>query len=158
MALTLPSSLSLINLNDTKTSKTSDEFLPNMVSFNKPSTSRLRVRSSMHEAHLSHDKSMHSEGWKNEQKEEQFHTLPAPHVENGSRVPIFVMLPLDTINMKGKLNKPKAMNASLMALKSGGISVVEENGPGRYNWDGYAELVKMVQSHGLKLQVVMSCQ
>ncbi|MCF8706242.1 family 14 glycosylhydrolase, partial [Corynebacterium sp. MC-25] len=31
-----------------------------------------------------------------------------------------------------------------------------KDGPLKYNWEGYAELVQMVQKHGLKLQVVMS--
>ncbi|RVW40639.1 Beta-amylase 3, chloroplastic [Vitis vinifera] len=57
------------------------------------------------------------------------------------------------------------MNASLMALKSAGVEgvmvdawwgLVEKDGPMKYNWEGYAELVQMVQRHGLKLQVVMS--
>jgi len=75
------------------------------------------------------------------------------------------MLPLDTVTVGGSLSKPKAMNASLMALKSAGVEgvmvdawwgLVEKDGPLTYNWDGYAKLVQMVQKHGLKLQVVMS--
>jgi beta-amylase len=75
------------------------------------------------------------------------------------------MLPLDTITIGGNLNKPRAMNASLMALRSAGVEgvmvdawwgLVEKDGPLKYNWEGYAELVQMVQKHGLKLQVVMS--
>ncbi|GKE39657.1 beta-amylase 3, chloroplastic, partial [Tanacetum coccineum] len=34
--------------------------------------------------------------------------------------------------------------------------LVEKDGPMKYNWDGYVELVHMVQKHGLKLQAVMS--
>ncbi|KAM7489331.1 hypothetical protein LguiB_026815 [Lonicera macranthoides] len=34
--------------------------------------------------------------------------------------------------------------------------LVEKEGPLKYNWEGYAELVKMVEKHGLKIQVVMS--
>lgn len=84
----------------------------------------------------------------------------------GRRVPVFVMLPLDAVTMGGdSVNKARAMNASLMALKSAGVEgvmvdawwgLVEKDGPIDYNWDGYAELVKMVHKHGLKLQVVMS--
>ena len=57
------------------------------------------------------------------------------------------------------------MNASLMALKTAGVEgvmvdvwwgLVEKDGPLKYNWDGYVELVQMVQKHGLKLQAVMS--
>ncbi|KAF2308352.1 hypothetical protein GH714_000148 [Hevea brasiliensis] len=56
------------------------------------------------------------------------------------------------------------MNASLMALNSASVGVmvdawwglVEKDGPLKYNWEGYAELVQMVQKYGLKLQVFMS--
>ncbi|KAE8708194.1 Beta-amylase 3 [Hibiscus syriacus] len=34
--------------------------------------------------------------------------------------------------------------------------LVERDGSLNYNWEGYAELVKMVEKHGLKLQVVLS--
>ena len=52
-----------------------------------------------------------------------------------------------------------------MALRSAGVEgvmvdvwwgLVEKDGPLRYNWDSYAELVKMVARHGLRLQMVMS--
>nr|GEX60183.1 beta-amylase 3, chloroplastic [Tanacetum cinerariifolium] len=75
------------------------------------------------------------------------------------------MLPLDTVTISGHVNKPKAMSVSLMALKNAGVEgvmvdvwwgLVEKDGPMKYNWDGYVELVHMVQKHGLKLQAVMS--
>ncbi|PRQ18565.1 putative beta-amylase [Rosa chinensis] len=56
------------------------------------------------------------------------------------------------------------MNASLMALKNAGVEgvmvdawwgLVEKDGPSKYHWEGYAELVNLVQKHGLKIQVVM---
>uniref|UniRef100_A0A6N2MVL7 Beta-amylase n=1 Tax=Salix viminalis TaxID=40686 RepID=A0A6N2MVL7_SALVM len=97
---------------------------------------------------------------------ENLHAISSPHGgDAGSSVPVFVMLPLDTVTIGGSLNKPKAMNASLMALRSAGVEgvmvdawwgLVEKDGPFKYNWEGYAELVQMVQKHGLKLQVVMS--
>lgn len=108
-----------------------------------------------------------TEGCRNE-KLEKLHTLSGVHHNNNkddSKVPVFVMLPLDTVTHGGHLNKPRAMNASLMALKSAGVEgvmvdawwgLVEKDGPLKYNWEGYAELVQMVQRHGLKLQVVMS--
>lgn len=80
-------------------------------------------------------------------------------------VPVFVMLPLDTVKVGGGLNRRKAMNASLMALKSArveGIMVdvwwglVEKDGPGAYNWAGYKELMDMCGRIGLKVQAVMS--
>ncbi|MCD9558529.1 Beta-amylase 3, chloroplastic [Datura stramonium] len=97
------------------------------------------------------------------EEREKLHGLTtSTHSKNS---PVFVMLPLDTIAIGGNLNKPRAMNASLMALKSAGVEgvmvdcwwgLVEKDGPLKYNWEGYDELVKMVQENGLKLQVVMS--
>lgn len=103
-----------------------------------------------------------------EMRKELLHALPSiAHSCNNkdSKVPVFVMLPLDTVTHGGHLNKPRAMNASLMALKKAGVEgvmvdawwgLVEKDGPSKYNWDGYAELVNLVQKHGLKIQVVMS--
>ncbi|XP_059275816.1 beta-amylase 3, chloroplastic-like [Lycium ferocissimum] len=167
MTLTFQSSTSFINLKETKGVKTPDDFL-GMVSFaqsTKPSC-RLITKSSMQEAQLSHEKIMVNpmEVRKNE-KREKLHELTTTHSNSSTKVPVFVMLPLDTMTMGGKLNKPRAMNASLMALKSSGAEgvmvdawwgLVEKDGPLKYNWEGYAELVKMCQEHGLKLQVVMS--
>lgn len=165
MPLTLPSSTSFINLKDCSTKRTADDF-SGIVCFAqiKPSC-RLRAKSSMQETQPWRDQTLSPlEGRKNEQRE-KFHGLAAPHSPNGSRVPVFVMLPLDTISIGGNVNKPRAMNASLMALKSAGVEgvmvdawwgLVEKDGPMKYNWDGYVELLKMVERHGLKLQVVMS--
>ncbi|KAJ3681784.1 hypothetical protein LUZ60_014357 [Juncus effusus] len=92
------------------------------------------------------------------------------HGSNGStRVPIYVMLPLDTI-LKGNdgksiVNRARALNASMMALRSAGVEgimvdvwwgLVERDGPMRYDWEGYAELVRMAERNGLKMQMVMS--
>lgn len=120
---------------------------------------------SMQDAQLSsHGKVSIAEG-RNSENREKLHGLTISHNENDSRVPVFVMLPLDTITLGGNLNKQRAMNASLMALKSAGVEgvmvdawwgLVEKDGPLKYNWEGYAELVQMVEKHGLKLQVVMS--
>ncbi|KAG0550190.1 hypothetical protein BDA96_01G318000 [Sorghum bicolor] len=52
-----------------------------------------------------------------------------------------------------------------MALRGAGVEgvmvdvwwgVVERDGPGRYDWEAYAELVRMVERAGLRLQAVMS--
>ncbi|KAL5551265.1 hypothetical protein UlMin_001441 [Ulmus minor] len=166
MALTLRSSTSFINQKETKGLKTPDDLSSGSVSFaqTKPSC-RLRTRSSMQEAtQISHERAFTSEGGRS--SSEKFHPLSGPHsAGNDSRVPVFVMLPLDTVTHGGNLNKPRAMNASLMALKSAGVEgvmvdawwgLVEKDGPLEYNWEGYAELVQMVERHGLKLQVVMS--
>lgn len=166
MALTLRSSTSFINLNDNRNSKTPNDFT-SMVGFPqmKPSF-QLRVKNSTKEAQFSpvERTSTFSEGRKGEQRE-KLHGMAGPHSHNGPRVPVFVMLPLDTVSVGGNLNKPRAMFASLMALKSAGVDgvmvdawwgLVEKDGPMKYNWEGYAELINMVGKLGLKLQVVMS--
>eukprot|EP00271_Cylindrocystis_brebissonii_P010045 TRINITY_DN25_c4_g1_i1.p1 TRINITY_DN25_c4_g1~~TRINITY_DN25_c4_g1_i1.p1 ORF type:complete len:829 (-),score=196.44 TRINITY_DN25_c4_g1_i1:1229-3715(-) len=80
-------------------------------------------------------------------------------------VPVYVMLPLDSVTPAGTINRPRAFLASLLALKSAGVEgvmmdiwwgIVEREGPGRYQWGAYAELLKAVQGAGLKLQAVMS--
>ncbi|KAJ6794586.1 beta-amylase [Iris pallida] len=86
--------------------------------------------------------------------------------EGKGGVPVFVMLPLDTVRSDGKgLNRRKAMGASLQALRSAGVEgvmvdvwwgLVERENPGEYNWSGYAELMEMARKIGLKVQAVMS--
>nr|GMD37669.1 beta-amylase 3, chloroplastic [Ipomoea batatas] len=164
MALTLRSSTSFINLKEIKGVKNPDDF-PSTVCFSQFKRSchhGLRAKCSMQEAA---QLSQPLEGRVNE-KRERLHGLAANQSHSSSsRVPVFIMLPLDTITMGGNLNKPRSMNASLMALRSAGVEgvmvdawwgLVEKDGPLKYNWEGYAALVKMVQEHGLKLQVVMS--
>jgi beta-amylase len=125
----------------------------------------LKAKSSMQETHFTTDNN--NSAVKKDKKWEKIHTSSVTHNHDGdsNRVPVFVMLPLDTVTMGGKLNKARAMNASLMALKSAGVEgvmvdawwgLVEKDGPMKYNWEAYAELVQMVQKHGLKLQIVMS--
>ncbi|KAH9317109.1 hypothetical protein KI387_018878 [Taxus chinensis] len=105
--------------------------------------------------------------YKIESDEKSVHESPRERSHDSSvkGVPVFVMLPLDTVNFNGSLNRKKAMNASLMALKSAGVrgvmvdvwwGLVEKEGPRHYNWGGYKDLVDMVTKHGLKLQAVMS--
>ncbi|CAJ1928793.1 unnamed protein product [Sphenostylis stenocarpa] len=121
----------------------------------------------MQQRHVTGDNNnFNSEVMMTKEKREKLHAPLVVHSHNDSmRVPVFVMLPLDTVTMGGTLNKQRALNASLMALKSAGVEgvmvdawwgLVEKVGPLKYNWEGYAELVQMVQRHGLKLQVVMS--
>ncbi|XP_043706609.1 beta-amylase 1, chloroplastic-like [Telopea speciosissima] len=83
----------------------------------------------------------------------------------GKGVPVYVMMPLDTVTMKNGLNRKKAMNASMQALKSAGVEgvmvdvwwgLVERDSPASYNWGGYTELLEMAKKHGLKVQAVMS--
>lgn len=83
----------------------------------------------------------------------------------GKGVPVYVMMPLDSVTMNNTVNRRKAMNASLQALKSAGVEgvmmdvwwgLVERDSPGSYKWGGYAELLEMAKKHGLKVQAVMS--
>ncbi|NP_001234556.2 beta-amylase [Solanum lycopersicum] len=85
--------------------------------------------------------------------------------EKEKGVPVFVMMPLDSVKTDHTVNRKKAMNASLQALKSAGVEgimmdvwwgLVERDAPGEYNWGGYAELMEMAKKHGLKVQAVMS--
>ncbi|KAG6407534.1 hypothetical protein SASPL_130526 [Salvia splendens] len=163
MALTLHSSTSFIKSKDNRSSRASDEFT-SAVSFTqmKPPSSQHRA---MHVAQLSPAEGISSRSEEMNDLVEKLHGMTAPHSHSNSRVPVFVMLPLDTVSVGGNLNKPRAMLASLMALKTSGVEgvmvdvwwgLVEKDGPQKYNWEGYAELMNMVKKVGLKLQVVMS--
>ncbi|KAK7295927.1 hypothetical protein VNO77_51109 [Canavalia gladiata] len=83
----------------------------------------------------------------------------------GKGVPVFVMMPLDSVTAGNTVNRKKAMNAAMAALKSAGVEgvmmdvwwgLVEREKPGEYNWGGYVELMEMAKKHGLKVQAVMS--
>lgn len=162
MALTLRSS-SFVNPKDTKTHKTPDDFTGSISYMQFRPACGLRARNSRHETQVSHE----NESLLSNQRDfegERLHALSGG-LKIGSSVPVFVMLPLDTVSIWGSLNKPRALNASLMALKSAGVEgvmvdawwgLVEKDGPLKYNWEGYVELVNMVEKHGLKVQVVMS--
>ncbi|CAN1150308.1 Beta-amylase 1, chloroplastic [Linum perenne] len=85
--------------------------------------------------------------------------------DSGNGVPVFVMMPLDSVTMNNSMNRKKAMNVSLQALKSAGVEgimidvwwgLVEREAPGVYNWGGYSDLLEMAKRHGLKVQAVMS--
>ncbi|KAL3689467.1 hypothetical protein R1sor_015776 [Riccia sorocarpa] len=78
-----------------------------------------------------------------------------------NRVPVYVVIPADTITSSNKVNRARALQASLKALKMIGVDGVllhvwwgnvEEEGPQRYNWSAYLTVVKMVNAAGLKLQ------
>ncbi|GAB2230313.1 hypothetical protein Droror1_Dr00014574 [Drosera rotundifolia] len=164
MTLTLRSLTPFTSLRQLHTNKQLDDF-PKIICLTqtRPLRRSLVLRSIVKASYSNETTSIFDEG-KSETRE-RFHHLKAPLVEEGKRVPVFVMLPLDTITIGGGVNKPRAMNASLKALKSAGVEgvmvdawwgLVEKDGPLSYNWDGYAELVQMVQRTGLKLQVVMS--
>ncbi|KAL0322615.1 UNVERIFIED_CONTAM: Beta-amylase 1, chloroplastic [Sesamum angustifolium] len=85
--------------------------------------------------------------------------------EKQNGVPVYVMMPLDSVTWNHTVNRKKAMNASLQALRSAGVEgimmdvwwgLVEGEKPGEYNWAGYSELLEMARKHGLKVQAVMS--
>merc|ERR1711977_184824 len=88
------------------------------------------------------------------------------------KVPVYVMLPLDTVwrqEVGGVYNPvlktPKALNECLQRLKAAGVTgvmvdvwwgMVEADAPGKYNFDAYLELLRMAALNGLKVQAVMS--
>jgi hypothetical protein len=77
-------------------------------------------------------------------------------------VPLFVMLPLDTVSPSTRrLADPEGLYESLVELKRAGCDgvmgdvwwgLVEAEGPMEYNWTGYAQLIEMVEAVGLKFQ------
>lgn len=94
----------------------------------------------------------------------EYNELKGAH-DKGEGVPVYVMMPLDSVTMNHSVNRKKAINASLQALKSAGVEgimmdvwwgLVEGDAPGAYNWGGYKELMEMAKKHGLKVQAVMS--
>lgn len=97
------------------------------------------------------------------EKEHVTGAKPGKGKENG--VPVYVMMPLDSVTMGNGVNRKKAVNAAMAALKSAGVEgimmdvwwgLVERERPGEYNWGGYNELIEMAKKHGLKVQAVMS--
>jgi beta-amylase len=98
--------------------------------------------------------------------DEAEHADVAAELRSKAGVPVFVMMPLDTVRKDGNsLNRRKAVEASLAALKSAGVEgimvdvwwgIAEADGPGQYNFNGYMELMEMARKTGLKVQAVMS--
>ncbi|GMH28394.1 hypothetical protein Nepgr_030237 [Nepenthes gracilis] len=100
-----------------------------------------------------------------EQESAEYKTWGGAENNDGQGVPVYVMMPLDSVTMNNTVNRRKAMNVSLQALKSAGVEgvmldvwwgLVERDAPGVYNWGGYIELLEMAKKHGLKVQAVMS--
>ncbi|XP_058086026.1 beta-amylase 3, chloroplastic-like [Magnolia sinica] len=162
MALTLGSSSSaFINIKDSKTHKSTEDFISGAVAYVplKP-TCHLSATNSSSVMYVSQDNAT----LRSDDYLERLHAVSGG-CKGGFGVPVFVMLPLDTVSMGGSLKQGRALNASLMALKSAGVEgvmvdvwwgLVEKDGPLNYKWGPYVDLVQMVQKHGLKLQVVMS--
>eukprot|EP00899_Mesostigma_viride_P022903 jgi/Mesvir1/3798/Mv02824-RA.1 len=80
-------------------------------------------------------------------------------------VPMYVMLPLDTVTIVNTLNHVKALNAGLRALKMIGVrgvmvdvwwGIVEADRPKHYDWSAYKALMRLIKAAGLRVQAVMS--
>ncbi|KAL0305597.1 UNVERIFIED_CONTAM: Beta-amylase 2, chloroplastic [Sesamum radiatum] len=80
-------------------------------------------------------------------------------------IPVYVMLPLGTINSECELVDPDSLVNQLKMLKSINVDgvmvdcwwgIVEARGPRQYNWGGYKKLFQIVRELKFKLQVVMS--
>lgn len=88
-------------------------------------------------------------------------------------VPVYVMLPLDTVWLVDRglspcepvLLREKAMEVGLEMLRAAGVEgvmvdvwwgIVEHEGPQRYDFSAYRRLFEQVASKGLKVQAVMS--
>ena len=74
------------------------------------------------------------------------------------------MLPLDTVTTENTLKDPSGLKSNLTQLKNIGVDGVNtdtwwglvEQAPKSYNFSGYLQLVQLVQSVGLKVQMTMS--
>ncbi|CAL0323902.1 unnamed protein product [Lupinus luteus] len=84
----------------------------------------------------------------------------------GNGVPVYVMMPLDSVTARNTVNRKRTTEVTLMALKSAGVEgvmmdvwwgLVEREAPGEYNWGGYTELMEMAKKHGLKKEETSLC-
>jgi beta-amylase len=89
----------------------------------------------------------------------------APASKKKGRVPIFVMMPLDTVTGDGlEVSDLATRKAWLKGLADSGVTGVMcdiwwglcEPSPGKYCFAGYLKLCEILQELGLKLQAVMS--
>ena len=80
-------------------------------------------------------------------------------------VPVYVMLPLNVVTNDGEVNDPEALERGLRALSEIGVEgvmidvwwgIVERDGPRKYDWAAYREVMDMIKDAGLKVQAVMS--
>mmetsp|Transcript_6987 Transcript_6987/g.25759 ORF Transcript_6987/g.25759 Transcript_6987/m.25759 type:complete len:971 (+) Transcript_6987:311-3223(+) len=80
-------------------------------------------------------------------------------------IPVYVMLPLDSVTSVNTLNSPRSLVSALGALNAAGVDgvmvdvwwgVVEAEAPYMYDWSAYRELFDIIHDSGLKLQVVLS--
>ncbi|KAK6130504.1 hypothetical protein DH2020_035762 [Rehmannia glutinosa] len=73
--------------------------------------------------------------------------------EGKKGVPVYVMMPLDSVTWNHTALKSAGVEGIMMDVWWG---LVEGEKPGEYNWGGYSELMEMAKKHGLKVQAVMS--
>lgn len=81
-------------------------------------------------------------------------------------IPVFVMLPLDSVTSDGAFKYASApwFAQSLHLLANSGAYGVAvdvwwgavEREPGQYTWNGYKQLLELIRPTGLKLQIVLS--
>ncbi|KAK9828277.1 hypothetical protein WJX74_006952 [Apatococcus lobatus] len=98
--------------------------------------------------------------------------MPGPCSSSGRGLPVYVMLPLDTVwvvdrggTRSSMLKREKALSVGLRTLKQAGVEgvmvdvwwgVVERDGPGCYDFTAYRRLFEKIRESGLKVQAVMS--
>lgn len=80
-------------------------------------------------------------------------------------VPVFVMMPLDTVTNNIALNNAAQIASNLNAIKSTGAAgvmldvwwgLVEREAPRKYNWAPYQQFVALARNAKLELRCVMS--
>jgi beta-amylase len=80
-------------------------------------------------------------------------------------VPVYVMLPLDLINLDGSVNDIGQLQSDLGALAGAGVKgvmsdvwwgIAERAGPKAYNFSGYGQVIEVVAAAHLEFQAVMS--
>ncbi|CAL5229063.1 g12313 [Coccomyxa viridis] len=97
---------------------------------------------------------------------------PQPDTSPSSTLPVYVMLPLDTVWLLERedravpvIKREKALEVGLQTLKQAGVEgvmvdvwwgIVENAGPGQYDFSAYKRLFHKVAESGLKVQAVMS--
>ncbi|KAL6566193.1 hypothetical protein OROGR_001808 [Orobanche gracilis] len=88
------------------------------------------------------------------------------HRRERGAFPVYVTLPSDAVGPTAQtMRRKRAMAQSFRALVAAGVEglvmevwwgLVEKEYPGRYNWQGYLEIVEMAKRFGLKVRAVMA--
>ena len=87
-------------------------------------------------------------------------TSDSPRPQSGG-VPVYVMLPLDTVSSEGTLRSVEQLSPRLVALRDAGVEgvmidvwwgIVERNAPGEYDWSTYVQLMELLETLNIKLQ------